>query len=281
MFRLWLLALPVLAGCSAGADEAMPEAAPAVDPITGPLVLSVREVSVPEDGNPAAPELFLFVRTEEGYGCAGDYPIVYGLRVRERVLDLEIEGLGPRAPAAVCALAPGPVTARITLDSLDGTYTLRLAHLGGTDSYRLTIRSDRVELVSLERVPPEVEVSRAEEALVWRFPVRSFAYSCGAFAGQGFLCEGFERMLHGSLTLATIAVPDSGYWPYPTSSQGPSYDTPAQFYSYEREEDFQQAGALLAAYSRDVLRNYEGDMLSLVNWRGEAFYSWMLDRDTP
>jgi hypothetical protein len=265
MFRLSLLVFPLFVACALVEDEA----APVADPITSPLVFSVRELPALEDGNPAPPELFLAVRTEEEYGCV-NYPIVYDLRLDERVLDLEIEGTGP---IDLCLTAFGPASARVPLEALMGTYTLRLAHLDRTDFYRLTIRPDRVELV-----PLEVEVSRAEEELVWRFPVRSFAYSCGTFTGEGFLCEDFEAQLREAIPLTPIAVPDSGRWPYPLASAGYYNDTPARFYTYEREEDFQQAGALLAAYSRDVLRQHEGEGLSLTNWRGEGFYSWVLER---
>jgi hypothetical protein len=77
--------------------------------------------------------------------------------------------------------------------------------------------------------------------------------------------------------LEEFHFPDYGEIPYPRSSEGHYYNAPARYFKYDTEEDFDRAGKLLESYAESITVNYQGVGISLANWKGRFFYSWLFE----
>jgi len=65
--------------------------------------------------------------------------------------------------------------------------------------------------------------------------------------------------------------------PYPERIAGHYHDTPARYFRYGSEADFDRAGELLEEFTRTVISGQQGVTIWMVNWRNRAFRSWMFD----
>lgn len=256
---LRLLPLALLAAVASGALAGC-DAASTGDEAEGTPVLRVADLHA-LDGTVGPPVPTLLVATDSVYGCV-NYPLSVRFEREEDALDLTVLGV---EPIEICLTALGPATARVPLDVPAGTYRLRVRHDGATDEYELGIGADRLALG-----PVRAAVTRAPEPLAWRYPERSFAYSCGTLRGEKALCDAFRQRLEASLDLTEIDAPDRGVWPYARATDGYHHNAPARYYRYRAEPDFDAAKALLREFSHDVLRGHEGDGLSVENWRGDV-----------
>ena len=70
--------------------------------------------------------------------------------------------------------------------------------------------------------------------------------------------------------------PEYGQIPYPASSDGHYYEMPAKYFIYENERDFETAGEILRVYSNNIVSQYEGVGIKLINWKNKIYRSWLL-----
>lgn len=261
----------------AGSALTVPPAA-AQDQDVASLLLRIgehRTASIGAAETLVEPVLMLYLRTARDYPCY-NYRINAQFSQSGSVLDLTVNGveLGKTADGIeICQTLFGPARYSTDLDLPDGTYTLRLSHLGQIDEYELQLNSDHVNIAAIVS-----EVSAFDSTLYWRLPRQSFTFRCGTLTQDAFLCDEFEQILLSSLPITPIAVPSEGEWPYSLSSSGHHYDAPARFFYYEQEDDFLEAGELLAAYTEEVLTHRRGKQLVLTNWRSEQFSSFEFER---
>jgi hypothetical protein len=185
-------------------------------------------------------------------------------------IDLKILGIEPCE--GWCPMALGPATFTKELDLPEGTYTLSLRYRYAADRYHLIIKPDSLQVVST--VP---SFTRPDYSLFWRYPENSFVYLCGTTTETSWICDDFLSRLLAEIYLEEINFPDEGETPYPRSSMGHHFDAPARYFRYETEEDFDRAGGILKSYAESVTSNYEGAGLSLTNWKGRYFYSWLFE----
>lgn len=219
------------------------------------------------------PQPTLLLRTEKDYGCV-NYVIRLGIRMQPPVLEVEI--LGIELPGNLCFTAFGPATARFDVPEIAQYAYIDVRYGGEVDRYELVVDEESFHLSG------ELgKNSRIGDTLVWRYPRKSMAFTCGTLVEDSWLCTQFRDTLLARLELQEITVPDIGYWPYPRVTMGHYYDMPTLVYGYQDESDFDTAGQALEAFTRSVVSNHSGAGLTLRNWRNEGYASWLVPESGP
>ncbi len=237
---------------------------------TGTLAVGLADLQSNTDPT-ARPQPTLALATDEIFGCA-NYRLNVAVRRSGRTLDLtvrDVELLGE-----VCLTALGPATFQTPLDVPAGTYRLRIRTGGAVDEYDLRVEADRLVLDSVR-----AERTRVPEPLVWRYPERSFVYTCGTFTGDEALCGQFQARLEAAVALSEVAVPSEGVWPYPREPAGYYHNAPSRVYRYASETDFETAKDLLHVFTAEALVGRMGVGLAVANWRGDAGLSWVYENE--
>lgn len=237
-------------------------------PVEGKIFFSVMEIHRSYDCN-CAPDITLTMKTEKSYSCLG-YQIKTEMFRSGGQIDLKILGIKP--PKGFSLPALGPAATSKLLDLPEGTYALNLYYNYAVDHYHLIVKADSLQVVST--VP---SFSQPEFTIFWRFPPNSFAYLCGTMTETSWICDDFLSRLLKEVDLEEFQFPDYGEIPYPRSSEGHYYNAPARYFKYDTEEDFDRAGELLKSYAESITVNYQGVGISLANWKGRFFYSWLFE----
>ncbi len=212
------------------------------------------------------PRIILEMRTEKIYGCCNNR-IVSEINRSGSYISINLKGiLFPE----ICLTAMGPAVSLDFLDLPEGVYSLNFLEWSSPDRHTLIVRNDAIE------VKPGLSHFTAPDCIVfWRYPENSFAYYCGTMIETAWICDEFLVRLSDEINLEEFRFPDYGEIPYARSSQGHYYDAAARFFRYQTEEDFNSAGEILAAYSREFSSEWEGIGLSLRNWKNRHFSSWL------
>ncbi|OYD17638.1 hypothetical protein CH333_00025 [candidate division WOR-3 bacterium JGI_Cruoil_03_44_89] len=236
-------------------------------PIEGDITFSVKE-GYREHDSISEPGIMLSMVTEKIYPCC-NWSIISEVSVKGNKISIEI--LGIYVPE-ICLTALGPATSTSFLDISNGEYLLYFSYGNMTDGYVLTVTD------SFIKVTEEVtRFTKPEFKLFWRYPQNSFAYLCGTTTETSWICEKFLDTLLSEIDLEEFQFPDSGEIPYPRSSDGHYYDMPAKYFFYEKDEDFDKAGAILKSYTQNVITQYSGVGISLINWKNKKYLSWLFD----
>jgi hypothetical protein len=209
------------------------------------------------------------MRTEKAYPYLG-YQIKTEMTQAGGQVDLKIMGIKPCE--GYCAAALGPATYTRGLDLPEGSYTLNFYYQYAVDRYHLVVKADSLQVVST--VP---SFTQPEFSVFWRYPEKSFAYFCGTMTDTSWICDDFLSRLLQEVNLEKFTFPDYGEIPYPPSGDGNYYNAPARYFRYQSEVDFDRAGEILRNYSEDVISNYEGVSLWLLNWRNKYYMSWLFE----
>ena len=257
-----LLFAVLIAGCSGSTGEDSD-----TQPLNSPVVLSVRE-TFPNYATDEDPLPTILLATAEDLECC-NYVIVSNLQPVGSTLGISISGV--KLPGRICYTAFGPAQAEFVVPQMAKYRQIVLWYHGQTDLYDVAVDD------STFRISQRGEhFAELADTLVWRFPKRSFVYTCGTLTEDSCLCTQFRDSLMAHLSLAPISAPTEGYWPYTRRSQGHYYDMPAEVYRYSDESAFQTAGALLAAFKRTTLAGHSGVGIELRNWRNTSYASWMI-----
>jgi hypothetical protein len=208
------------------------------------------------------------MQTEKIYGCY-NFGIESEVDITGDVVSVSLQGI---YKPSICLTALGPALAARALNLAAGSYVLRFSLEDRVDEYEVTV-TDEAMAVSVV----DADFTGPLTLLTWRYPRESFAYLCGTKTETSWICDAFLDSLLWTGRLGEFEFPDSGDIPYPRASSGHYYDTPARYFQYETEADFDSAGALLASYSREVISQHEGVGIYLVNWRNKWFRSWQLE----
>jgi hypothetical protein len=234
-------------------------------PIDGRVKISVFEGYL-QYGQPGEPIMFLFLQTERSYGCF-NFSILADVDVQPGVITVRLKGI---FEPEICLTALGPATCTKPLALSPGTYQLVVLNGSAYDKHTLELTATSIRLRSGGSL-----VSVVSSPLVWRIPVRSFAYVCGTTVETAWMCQSFRDSLLKIPFIGEFTFPDSGKIPYPTSADGYWHTEPAKYFLYAAEADYDSAGAMLKRYTRQVIGNTQGIGLSLVNWRNISFMSWV------
>jgi hypothetical protein len=206
--------------------------------------------------------------TEKIYGCCNFSIMSEILKVGNNIT---VKLLGINMPP-ICFTSLGPALSREFLNISRGNYSLDFIYGFLRDSYELIVTDSSIEVIKTisQFTEPEFKV-------FWRYPPNSFVYLCGTTTETSWICQDFLNALVSEIGLEEFHFPDYGEICYQRSSMGHYYDMPARYFVYDKEEDFARAGQILEAYTKGVIVNYSGVGLSLENWKGEFFYSWLFD----
>jgi hypothetical protein len=237
-------------------------------PVEGKIFFGVMETHRSYDCN-CAPDITLTMKTEKDYSCL-DYQIKTEISRAGGQIDLKILGIKP--PEGILMPAFGAATASRVLDLPEGTYALNLYYNYAVDRYHLIINADSLQVVSTV-----LSFSQPEFNVFWRYPANSFAYLCGTTTETSWICDDFLSRLLKEVDLEELFFPDYGEIPYPRSSEGNHYNAPGRYFRYQTEDDFDRAGEVLKSYAESVTSNCQGVGLSLTNWKGRFFYSWLFE----
>jgi len=237
-------------------------------PVEGKIFFGVMEIQRSYDCN-CAPDITLTMKTEKTYGYL-NYQIKTEMFRSGGQIDLRILGIKPSEGPATPAL--GPAAASKVLDLPEGTYALNFYYDHAVDRYHLIVKPDSLQVVSTVH-----SFTQPDFTVFWRFPQNSFSYLCGTMTETSWICDDFLSRLLKEVDLEELAFPDYGEIPYPRSSEGHYYNAPGRYFRYQNEEDFNRAGEVLKSYAESVTSNCQGVGLSLTNWKGRFFYSWLFE----
>lgn len=239
------------------------------EPIEGDITFFVNE-GYEHPGSMAEPRIRLSMRTEKIYGCC-NFSIESNVSRYPSVVFVQL--LGIHMPD-VCLTAFGPAASSTFLDLPEGKYSLYFSYGNRTDRYAVLVTNSLIKLLE-----EQSEFTRTDYALFWRYPPNSFVYLCGTTDETAWICDDLLDSLMNEIELLEFQFPDSGKIPYPASSHGHRYEMPAKFFLYEQEEDFEQAGEVLRRYTEDVISQYQGVGVSLINWKQKGYYSWLFGNE--
>ncbi len=234
-------------------------------PIEGGINFTLSERQ-PQYNSVGIPRIFLSMSTELIYGCC-NYTIVYDATIGSEEIGIFLKGI--HIPC-ICATALGPAQSFQTLDIAEGQYTLLFSDGNRTDVYDLVVTKSAIAVQ-----PRETSFTAPAYELSWRPVTNSFAYLCGTTTATSWICDDFLDTLLTNLDLIELTFPDSGEIPFPRSSSGHYYDAPGKYFIYSVEDDFVKAGILLESYAENVISQYGGIGVNLLNWKGENHRSWL------
>jgi hypothetical protein len=236
-------------------------------PIEGDIIFRFQE-EYQDHGAIGEPNIRLSMTTEKWYAC-------YNWSIRSQVMvqnrEILIRVFGVYVPEG-CYTAFGPATFRSSLDISTGEYSICFSYRGVTDWYSLTVTDSSIEITEHTS-----QFTKPKSELLWRYPSNSFAYLCGTTTETSWICQDFLDTLLSEINLEEFQFPDSGEIPYPCSSAGHHYDTPARYFFYEKDEDFDKAGEILKSYTQDVIMPQLGIGISLIGWKNQRHLSWLFD----
>lgn len=235
--------------------------------VEGKIDFEVTEFHLSSDTS-APPEIYLTLRTEKIYPCV-NYLIKTNLDDSKTDL-IDVDLLGIQTPE-ICLTALGPATTSLKLKVGEGDYNLRIHSKNFNVIYKLKIDSKAIIILGDEtlNVKPVTNI-------FWRFPEKSFVYLCGTTVSDKYTCDNFLDTLRSKIALTEFHFPAGGKLPYPTSSSGYYLNMPARYFYYKNEEDFERAGKIMKNYYSKYLKNKQGIGLSISNWMGKFYYSWMM-----
>lgn len=211
------------------------------------------------------PQIRLNMKTERIFGCS-NYKIKYVLHQENNNIQIGILGIYLDNG---CYTALGPAIAEIFLNISSGYYELSFNQWGFLDEYKLSLTDSSIKLI--EDIS---SYTTPEYKMFWRYPPKSFAYLCGTTLQTKWICGDFLDTLFSKVPLNSIVFSDSGEIGYPRTSQGHYYDMPAKYFKYDYESDFDSAGYILQSYSQNIISQYSGVGLTLINWKNIRYYSW-------
>jgi len=234
-----------------------------LEPIEGGVIFKIIET---HPGPPCEPVVTLLMRTEKIYSCC-NIEIAADVSVDRNIILVTLAGI--RIPDVFLHML-GPATASVLLPHAQGERTLHFLYSGTWDTYICEVNDSFIKTEPLTATFTEADIS-----LYWRYPENSFAYLCGTTHETAWIYEDFLDTLLSKVDLIEFQFPDSGSICYPCSTQGHHADMPARYFLYNTVTDFEQAGAVLEAYTASIISNYSGVGISLLNWRQEIFASWL------
>lgn len=236
-------------------------------PIEGNLIFRFEE-GYQDHGGISEPSIRLSMVTEKTYPC-------YNWSIRSQVMvqnrEILVRVFGVYVPE-VCATAIGPAAWSSFLDISTGEYSVYFSYRDMTDRYSLVVTDSSLEIT--EHIS---QFTKPKSELLWRYPPNSFTYLCGTTTETSWMCQDFLDTLLGEIDLKEFQFPDSGEIPYPCSSAGHHYNTPATYFFYERNEDFYKAGEIMKSYTQNVIMQHSGIGISLIGWKNQRHLSWLLD----
>ena len=209
--------------------------------------------------------------TKEIFGCS-NFKILTNNSISTNKVDIEYEKI---TIGDICLTAEGPATADIPLRLSKGIYYLNIKQQDIIDKYNVIITDTSI---SVESTGNNL-ISEPNYNIYRRYPENSFALIGGTTEETQWVYNDFIELLKDSINLQEIIFPGYGKICFPYKSQGHYVDMPEKYFKYTNDEDFDRAGSLLNAYSKDVISKYSGIGIWICNWKNKKYFSWILNND--
>jgi hypothetical protein len=238
-----------------------------IEPIEGNIIFSIKEGYENHDSI-SEPSIMLSMVTEKIYPCC-NWSIISDLTVQNNKISINFSGI---YIPEICLTTSGPAQSTSFLNISEGEYSLYFSYRDITDRYVLTVTDSSIKITGNVS-----QFTKPKFELFWRYPPNSFVYLCGTTTETSWICEDFLDTLSSEINLEEFQFPDSGEIPYPCSSMGHYYDMPAKYFFYEKDADFDKADEILKSYTQNVIAQYSGIGISLVNWKNKKYLSWLFD----
>ncbi|WP_340104024.1 hypothetical protein [Rhodohalobacter sp. 8-1] len=218
------------------------------------------------------PDLRLMMRTN---GEFNHYSIDF--EVFDRNIDSEftrevvIKGIltRPELPSST----PDVASAHISFTRIEGELNLLITDGSSTDSLKVNITEEKVDIISLQTNFTDVPYNR-----YYRRPPNSIYYSCSTLDTKKHMCQELHELMKDEANLQEFQFPDDGKIPYPETEKGMNfeYSAPIRYYLYDSSEDFRQAGQLLTDFADENNLSNEENWLYIVNWQEVAYSSYYM-----
>lgn len=167
--------------------------------------------------------------------------------------------------------ALGP--ARTTVSIPENIRNITFVNAGKEDYFTLDI-TDKALTINALYNPSFIS---SDYSVYFRRPKNTFAFVCGTNTNNKDLREKFINKLTSSIKLKEYKFEGEGLIPWATMSDGHWSNFPTKFYTYSNPQDFEKAGKILMEFAKDNLSANDGVTMSLWNWDGKTYYSWILD----
>lgn len=219
-------------------------------------------------GEAGDPLIHMFLSTEKIYPCC-NFLIVTDHHVSGGSIEVDIWGI--RVPE-VCLTALGPAGTSFFLPLSPQSYSLEIRGEDYTDHYTVEVTDSTLAVTgdSTAHTVPKTPLLR-------RFPSRSFVYLFGSTAADTALNRLFVDSLQQVVDIEEFSFPEDAGIPYPRSSSGYHCNTPARYFYYDTEADFDLVGDVLRDFTLTRLVDKEGIGISVRNWRNRFFASWIFN----
>jgi hypothetical protein len=153
----------------------------------------------------------------------------------------------------------GPVTFAEPVPLDEGEYTLRIRRGRYTDTHRVLVGADKIEVVEGSR-----DAARAEYTRYWRFPRPSLAIYCWADVGRSLDCAGVRNRIAEKAGLIPVTFPPGDGIPFSEFLPIGSYT----IHRYAGEEDFDAVKEALT----EAAREYPSVQPVIIDWRNRWVY---------
>lgn len=189
---------------------------------------------------------------------------------------LEVNGtlivtLGDIIKPDITLPAFGPAHASVSIPEKINSITF--INDGKQDHFRFEVTDKALVLKPID----EPDFISSDYSVYFRRPKNTFAFVCGTNTNNKQLREDFITKLTTQLKLKEYKFEGEGLIPWATTSDGHWINYPTKFYTYSNDGDFDKAGELLLEFSKENLTPDDGVTMSLLNWDGKNYYSWILD----
>lgn len=189
---------------------------------------------------------------------------------------LEVNGtlvvtLGDIIKPDITLPALGPAHASVNIP--ENISSITFINEGKQDHFKFEVTDKTLVLTPID----EPVFISSDHSVYFRRPKNTFAFVCGTNANNQQLREDFITRLTTQLKLKEYKFEGEGLIPWTTTSDGHWINFPTKFYTYSNDGDFDKAGELLLEFSKENLTPDDGVTMSLLNWDGKNYYSWILD----
>ena len=218
------------------------------------LLFSAREIlPFEEDWGVGTPVTAISVRTVRRYGCA---QLKGTLERAGSEITVTIDGVEDFT--AMCnrmGTAPAYFMGRTPLD--EGEYTLRIRRGQNTDTHRLVVSADRIEVTEGSHL-----VARAEFKRFWRYPGPSLAIFCSTSVWRAKACARLREKIVEKAGLVPVDFPSGDGIPFSELKPFGS-DFEYTIHRYAGEEDLDAIQEAL----KESIRDHPSVQPVIIDWR--------------
>lgn len=216
--------------------------------------------------HPLEGDIFLKLTTKHVYPESG-YMVDMDIKENKGVMNVILKEI--KEPEFFLA-TPGAAEGIIPLHK--DIKTIRFINGKNEDVFNVSITDEKVTFI-----PHESTFISCKDQNYFRRPKDTFAFVCGTATDNQDLREEFLKQLLATVSLTEYHFEGEGVIPWQTESSGCHVNFPTLFFTYKDKGDFEKAGKLLETFSLKNISPLTGAFISLEDWKGQFYCSWVVD----